>query len=139
LRECNARLENEAKLVKRDMDIVRHLLLWVESDYSYQLPSELSREQLGYHTQILIDAGFVEGTVRYSNRRRHAPDVFHIQRLTWAGHDFLDAARNDTVWHTAREKVLKSGASWTFDLLKETLKALARQQLARIGLPELHT
>jgi len=122
------------------MDIIRHVLLWVESDRSYQLPAELSREQLAYHTQLLIDAGLVEGTVSYCLRRGHrAPDAFHVQRLTWAGHDFLDAARNDTVWHTAREKVLKSGVAWIFELLKETLKALARQQLTRIGLPELHS
>lgn len=90
--------------------------------------------------QLLIDAGLVEGTVSYCLRRGcRAPDAFHVQGLTWAGHDFLDAARNDTVWHTAREKVLKSGVAWTFELLKETLKALARQQLTRIGLPELHS
>jgi hypothetical protein len=126
--------------VKRDMDIIRHVLLWVESNRSYQLPAELSREQLAYHTQRLIDAGFVEGTVSYCVRRgRRAPDAFHIQRLAWAGHDFLDAARNDTVWHTARGKVLKSGVAWTLELLKETLRARARQQLTCIGLPELHS
>jgi hypothetical protein len=39
------------------------------------------------------------------------------------------------VWNTAKEKILRPGASWTFDLLKESLKALARQQLAKVGLP----
>jgi len=38
------------------------------------------------------------------------------------------------VWRTAKEKILKPGVSWTFELLKETLKALAKQQLARVGL-----
>jgi Hypothetical protein (DUF2513) len=124
--------------MQRDVDIVRHLLLWVESDRSHQLPPDISREQLAYHAQLLIDAGLIEGTVHYSSRRGgRVADTFHIQRLTWAGHDFLDAARNDTVWHTAKEKILKPGVSWTFEILKETLKALAKQQLARIGLPEL--
>jgi hypothetical protein len=125
--------------MKRDMDIVRHLLMWVESERSHQLPSALSREDLAYHAQLLIDAGLVEGTVHYSSRRgRKVPDAFHIQRLTWAGHDFLDAARDDSVWRTAKEKILKSGVAWTFELLKDALKALAKQQLARIGLSELH-
>jgi hypothetical protein len=125
--------------MKRDMDIVRHLLLWVESDHSHQLPTEASREMVAYHAQLLIDAGLAEGTVHYGSRRGgRVPDAFHIQRLTWAGHDFLDAARNDRVWHTAREKILKSGAAWTFDILKEILKSLAKQQLVHLGLPE-HT
>src|SRR5215813_3685824 len=107
--------------MKRDMDIVRHLLLWVESDRTLQLPSDVTQETFAYHAQLMIDAGLIEGTVHYGSRRGiRAPDAFHIQRLTWAGHDFLEAARNDTVWRTAKEKILKPGVSWTFDLLKET-------------------
>jgi hypothetical protein len=34
---------------------------------------------------------------------------------------------------------LGPGMSWTFELPKETLKALAKQQLSRIGLPDLST
>ena len=55
--------------------------------------------------------------------------------MTWQGHEFLDSARSDSVWHTAKEKMLKPGISWTFGLLSEALKALAKQQLARVGLP----
>jgi hypothetical protein len=126
--------------MKRDMDTVRHLMMWVESDRTHELPSTITSEELAYHAQLLIDAGLAEGTVHYGSRRGlRIPDKFHIQRLTWAGHDFLDAARDEGTWHTAKEKILKPGVSWTFDLLKETLKALAKEQLARIGLPGLNT
>jgi hypothetical protein len=126
--------------MQRDMDIVRHLLMWVETDHSHKLPVECSREQLSYHAQLLIDASLVEGTVHYgASRGQRVPDAFHIQRLTWSGHDFLDAARDDNVWHTAKEKILKPGVSWTFELLKETLKALAKQQLSHLGLPGFPT
>jgi hypothetical protein len=40
--------------------------------------------------------------------------------------------RDDTVWKKAKEHVLKPGASWTFDILKEWLKAEAK---SRLGLP----
>lgn len=126
------------KAMKRDMDTVRHLLIWVESDRSHNIPSTITSEELAYHAQLLIDAGLAEGTVHYAARRGiRVPDKFHFQRLTWAGHDFLDAARDEGTWHIAKEKILKPGVSWTFELLKETLKALAKQQLARIGLPGL--
>ncbi len=39
------------------------------------------------------------------------------------GCDFLDAARSDTLWAKAKTSVIKPSASWTFDLLKEWLKA----------------
>ncbi|MGO8839441.1 MAG: DUF2513 domain-containing protein [Limisphaerales bacterium] len=49
-------------------------------------------------------------------------------RLTWAGHDFLDAARNDTIWNKAKDEFLKPGISWTFSILFEWLKQEARQR-----------
>jgi hypothetical protein len=85
----------------------------------------------------MIDAGLIKGRIS-EEITSDAPRYSYIDNLTWAGHDFLDAARNDTVWRTAKEKILKPGVSWTFDLLKETLKALAKQQLALSGLPDFH-
>ena len=52
--------------------------------------------------------------------------------LTWKGHDFLKAAEDDSVWRSARSRVLKAGTSFTFDVLLEWLKAEARSKL---GLP----
>jgi hypothetical protein len=120
--------------MKRDMDIVRDLLLRseaTEGQVSVKDPLET------YHVRIMLDAGLIEGRIS-EEITADAPRYSYINNLTWAGHDFLDAARNDTVWRTAKEKVLKPGASWTFDLLKEILKALAKQQLAHIGLPDFN-
>lgn len=122
--------------MKRDMEIVRQILFAVEdaSGPVGEIP-ECPDSIFSYHTALLIEAGLATGDV--SDGPDLQPMAGCIFRLTWTGHDFLDAARNDTVWRTAKEKVLKSGASWTFDLLKETLKSLAKQQLARIGLPDI--
>jgi hypothetical protein len=117
--------------MKRDMEIVRNLLLRAEAaegSVSINDPVET------YHVRIMIQAGLVEGRIS-EEITSDAPRHSYIHNLTWTGHDFLDAARNDTAWRTVKEKVLKPGVSWTFELLKEVLKALARQQFARIGLP----
>jgi Hypothetical protein (DUF2513) len=117
--------------MKRDMDIVRNLLQRAETangSMGINDPVET------YHVRIMIDAGLIEGRIS-EEITSDAPRHSYIHNLTWAGHDFLDAARNDTVWHTAKEKILKPGVSWTFDLLKATLRALAAQQLAKHGLP----
>jgi len=50
-------------------------------------------------------------------------------RPTWAGHEFLDAARNDTIWHKAGERIKKSGVDVTLSLLKEILNQLLKQSL----------
>ena len=51
--------------------------------------------------------------------------------LSWLGHEFLDAAKDDTIWSKAKKTVLKSTAGITFDVLLEWLKAEVK---GRIGL-----
>ena len=55
-----------------------------------------------------------------------------ISSITWAGYDFIDAAKNDSVWNKAKAKVLSPGVSYTFDIFKECLVAYAKSEL---GLP----
>src|SRR5438552_724153 len=53
-------------------------------------------EQVGYHVFILIEAGLLEGE-QFNNARLPSP-AGEASRLTWAGHEFIDAARDDTRW-----------------------------------------
>ena len=50
-------------------------------------------------------------------------------RLTWEGHDFLDAARNGDTWHKAKDTLFKKGLSVSFDVLKAYLISEAKQHL----------
>ncbi|MEW4531191.1 DUF2513 domain-containing protein [Maioricimonas sp. JC845] len=38
--------------------------------------------------------------------------------LTWARHEFIDAARNDTVWNKATKKIRDQTATIPFEVLK---------------------
>jgi len=115
--------------MKRDLDTIRSLLLKTESStqaFQCESPEEI------YNAVLLSDAGLIEA--------RFAPPTFPkmavLLRLTWQGHDFLDAARNDTIWNTAKEKFLKPGISWTFSIVFDFLKAEAQRQIgAALGLP----
>lgn len=40
----------------------------------------------------------------------------------WAGCEFVDAIRDDTLWQKAKVNVLRPGMSFTFDVLKDWLK-----------------
>jgi hypothetical protein len=117
--------------MKRDMDLIRMLLLQQETGEAPQGLAEYPEPLIAYNVALMKDAGLIEAAI--AKGPDGTPTRAVIIRMTWAGHDFLDAARNDTVWRTAREKILKPGASWTFELLKETLKSLATQQLSHMG------
>ena len=102
--------------MKRDMDLIRAILLKAESWQSLQpckieIP-EHSREELFFHAKLAKEAGFIEAA--FMN-----PCDFVVLRLTWDGHEFIDLARQDTNWNEAKETAGKAGA---FSL--ETLKAI---------------
>jgi hypothetical protein len=122
--------------MKRDMDLIRAILQRVESDESItpaqplEIP-EHTPEQVNYHIALLKDAGFIEAAI--DGDLSGAVTSAFIDRLTWQGHEFLDASRDDAIWRKAKEHFLKPAASWTFSLLLEWLKQEAHRKL--FGVP----
>jgi len=117
--------------MKRNMDLIRFLLLRSEGDESAKAECEkFTVEERAYHVQLLIDASFVEGFVRRDPRGGFTGAI--ISRITWNGYEFLQSVQNDKLWNKAKTHVLKAGASWTFDILKEWLKLELKK---KIGLP----
>ena len=111
--------------MKRDMDIVRSMLLEIEhipaAKYYDTLESSIEADSdvLREHLNLLHDARFV-----------HECDIQGLCKgLTWQGHEFLDAARSDTVWNQVKTTLREAGVSATFDTLQELLVSRARQQL----------
>ena len=64
-----------------------------------------------YHLELLADAGLVKGF-------RTAGDAYYPRSLSWQGHDFLDAIRDETVWNKTKGIMKGKGGSITFDVLK---------------------
>ena len=118
--------------MKRDMDLIRLLLLEQEQGEPPAGLSEYPQDVQAYHAALLVEAGLVVGIVDEGPSGEVAATI--VNRLTWAGHDFLDAARSDTTWNKVKGKVVKSGLSLTFSTLLEVLKFEAHAQLAKQGL-----
>ena len=79
----------------------------------------------------MVDAGLVEGDVARGGQG-DALGVVTTQ-MTWSGHDFLDAARDETLWKKAKHTVMKPAASFTFEIVKEWLKAEIRSRFGQSG------
>lgn len=107
--------------MKRDMDLIRKILLAIETHPEYgnwDVPMALggySETAVSYHLKLLTEAGLVEA------RNLKGTTVWAVNGLTWAGHEFLEAARDDSRWEKVKRLVWEKTGSLSFDVLKATL------------------
>lgn len=115
--------------MKRDMDTVRELLLWMEAKpdglFTYHdLPGFPDFESTIEYVQLLTSGGFLTaptGTTRSF-------------RMTWEGHDFLDKTRDEEVWSKTKAGAAKLG-SWSVKILSDLASGFIKQKAAELGLP----
>ena len=128
--------------MKRDWDLLRWILSEAESaragyplvltfgsyssDHDRLDIGDRDFEEVYEHILLLGDSGLAE--VRNLGQSYSEPIGAVIDRLTMAGHDFLDAARNDTLWRKAKETVNEKGGAVTVGIFVQILSALAKQQ-----------
>lgn len=118
--------------MKRDMELIRKMVLAVEDGQNGYAPDDLqidgyTAEQLGYHAHLLIQDGLATGPIT-SHINGSGPSA-QLTTLTWKGHDFADAARDETRWRKAMGIVQAKGGAVTLDILKDLLLQLARASL----------
>lgn len=113
--------------MKRDMDLAREILLALEempADEEVELNLEgYSQEEISYHVRLLSEAGLIEA----EDRSGYGGDDWQPERLTWAGHDFLEASRDQGRWEKATKLVKEKVGGITLDALKAILIKLATE------------
>lgn len=114
--------------MERDMDLFRKVLLEAESapptvNWFHFTVEGYSQDAVWYHAKLAHDAGFIEA--------RFLPGTFDfaVQRLTYAGTEFLELAKDDTRWNNAKEKVKSTTGTLTVDALKVVLSAMIQAAL----------
>ncbi len=104
--KCNIKME-------RDMDLIRLMLLKIEAhEHGFAPEIEIpgyTQEQIGYHAVLLGEAGLAE--VHDITCMESDSPTAMVSRLTWAGHEFLDSARENTIWNQAKDKIGKIGGA----------------------------
>lgn len=123
--------------MKRDMSLVRKILFWAEDQPTGCISANpqfggISEETIGYHVYLMKQAGLVDAADA-TTLGSSSPYAILLE-ITWDGHDFADAIRDDALWKKATISVLKEGASFSFQLLKDWLVMEGRQKLG-LNLP----
>jgi hypothetical protein len=91
-------LADDGASMKRDMTLAREVLLATEAHPPGRGPANIqvpgfSPEQVSYHVKIMAEAGLIEALDASASGNFD----WRPTSLTWQGHEFLDAVRNDTV------------------------------------------
>jgi hypothetical protein len=120
--------------MKRDLELIRKMILAIEDAPSGWAPvlkfEGYTDAQFGYHAYLLLDAGFARGQDA-STIGGEGPEGF-ISSLTWAGHEFAEAARDETRWRKALGIVQEKGGTVTIGVLTQLLVSLMKGAL---GIP----
>lgn len=115
--------------MKLEPDLVRAILIAYE-----ELPfmggkdiqvEGYSKEDLIYHQELLEEAGFIKAKI---NRYDNGGGSVYACRLTYKGHEFLNASRDEGRWKTVKDALNKSGG-FVMEVAKELLIATLHEQI----------
>jgi len=116
--------------MKRDMDLARELLLRIEANDGDPRLLDLGvngfePQVIQEHLHLLKEAGLIEAMESHTR----GGDSYYPTRLTWEGHNFMDAARDETLWKKTRQTISQKFQSVSFDVLKAVLSEIAKNSL----------
>ena len=120
--------------MKRDMDLIRQILTEIEAKpfdgnmINLDLEDSAGDQKLRYHVILLREAGLIDAVEPFPGGDSLQTGPIYPTRLTWEGHEFLEAARDDTRWNKAKDTMAKTGG-FVFEVGKALLIELMKQQL----------
>lgn len=107
--------------MKRDLDLVREILSEIEDHdpnrFFVVKVDGHSTDEVAYHVMLLDEADYIEAQSIPTTDGM----IWKARRLTWAGHEFLEAARDDTRWSHAKVVMKEKGGGMAFEVLKQLL------------------
>lgn len=114
-----------------DYDLIRYLLLQLESTDEFPVSSEIfanekySYKEINFHTNILLDYKYIEA----KKLSTEIGNVFAILRMTGQGHEYLNAVRDDVVWKKILQKIAGQAGILTLDMVKEVAVKTIRDNI----------
>jgi len=120
--------------LKRDLDLIRRILLDIEtqgesaSGFGGLGDNGRDPESVQYHVQLMHDAGLIVAD-------ELVPGQWWPERITWAGHEFLDLARSDALWESAKRDVESKVGAAPFQVVRDLLARRIRLTLDELKSP----
>jgi len=107
--------------MKRDMDLIRQLLIEIEQEAEWPGGKCVAPEDASssYHLHLLIQAGLVEG--EENQILGGDPPCFLITGLTWQGHEFLAASADQDRWFRFKKSAGTALSSIPFPVITKLL------------------
>ena len=107
--------------MKRDFEQIRKLLFWLDEKPGPEVASVPAIEgydelTIKYHLLLLAQAELIDHEPEFSAQGRIIQ--VHPFNLTWKGHEFLDAIRENSVWNKVKTKASSLGVSLSFEVIK---------------------
>lgn len=114
--------------MRRDMDLVRAILLKIEDEHAGASLMNLEIEgydlaAVAYHCQLLKEAGLILSCgVQYANNSVYS---FSVGGLTWEGADYLEKVRDDSVWAKTKRLAAEKGVPLVLETIREISSEVA--------------
>ena len=120
--------------MKRDIDLIRKLLLYLEEKPDDKMVKDLElddylKDEVQYHFILMDQAGLLRCERSVSSSTSDRVIRVYPFSLTWQGHEFLEASRNDTFWNKAKEIVKTKSGALSVDVVKALLIKLAKESV----------
>ena len=119
-------MDKEELFVKRDMDLIRNLLIKVEEVYEPGAGSiNFSKIRIdGYDDKVIAEHLLLmkeAGLIRNINAKQYVTGstMLSIGNLTNEGYDTLEKFRNDTVWNKTKEIARNKGLPMLIDIFSQ--------------------
>lgn len=109
-------------LVKRDLEVIRHILITIENSTKYRLitadftTEKYNSQIISHHILLLLDCDYIEITEVPMCRPGYTPLI--VNRITSQGYDYLDNIRDDTIWNETKKQISKVSSSVSLDVIK---------------------
>lgn len=111
--------------MKRDMDLIRNILFYIEDNYAPGQEWIRTVEIEGYddatiteHILLAYQNGFIQNL---QDIRAFGGTSYWVGNLTNEGYDFLDKIRADTIWNNTKKVIREKG----LPMLVETIKTVS--------------
>jgi hypothetical protein len=120
--------------MKRNWNLVRQILLEAESFppgvYIQTFTCEgFDEATIIEHIEIMIESKLLDGEIC---KTMAGSSGFIVRKITWEGHNFLENARNDTLWKKIMAEAKEKGTSTSFVVINGLLTKAA-QKYAGLG------